>query len=112
VSYIFPFFSDYKNILDIFSMFIIFSSIKQKIISININLHLDPKADHLPSSIYTSILSCIERFMRRLKYEEVNLKDYIYVWYAEEYLGNYFRFYNHDMHHSALSYKTPDKVLF
>jgi len=52
----------------------------------------------------------IERLERSLKYEEVYLKDYVDVWDAEENIGNYFRFYNNERHHSALSYKTLKQV--
>jgi len=40
----------------------------------------------------------------------VYLKDYVDVWDAEENIGNYFRFYNHERHYSALSYKTLKQV--
>jgi putative transposase len=52
----------------------------------------------------------IERLWRTLKYEEVYLKDYADVWEAEDNIGNYFEFYNTERCHSALGYKTPEKV--
>jgi putative transposase len=52
----------------------------------------------------------IERLWRSVKYEEVYLKDYQTVREAKEGLGNYFRFYNTERPHAALSYRTPLEV--
>lgn len=49
----------------------------------------------------------IERLWRSLKYEEVYLKDYASVTEAEEGIGRYFRFYNHERLHQSLDYRVP-----
>ncbi len=54
----------------------------------------------------------IERLWRTLKYEEVYLKDYSDVWDAEDNIRNYFLFYNTERLHSALGYKTPERVYY
>jgi putative transposase len=52
----------------------------------------------------------IERLWRSVKYEEVYLHDYSDGWQAEASLGAYFRFYNEERIHQALSYRTPADV--
>ncbi len=54
----------------------------------------------------------IERLWRSVKHEEVYLKDYANAPEAIDGLGNYFRFYNTQRHHQALSYRTPEQVFF
>ncbi len=54
----------------------------------------------------------IERLWRSVKYEEVYLKDYANVPEAIDGIGSYFRFYNSQRHHQALSYRTPEQVFF
>lgn len=49
----------------------------------------------------------IERLWRSVKYEEVYLRDYTDGWRAEDSLSGYFRFYNEERIHQALSYRTP-----
>jgi putative transposase len=49
----------------------------------------------------------IERLWRSVKYEEVYLRDYMDGWQAEDSLCAYFRFYNNERIHQALSYRTP-----
>jgi putative transposase len=52
----------------------------------------------------------IERLWRSLKYEEVYLKDYAVVAEAQEGIGRYLRFYNHQRLHSSLAYRTPASI--
>ena len=52
----------------------------------------------------------IERLWRTVKYEEVYLKGYQDGRDARISLGNYFRFYNTERPHQALSYRTPAEV--
>jgi len=52
----------------------------------------------------------IERLWRSVKYEEVYLKAYQDGRDARIGLGNYFRFYNTERPHQALSYRTPAEV--
>lgn len=52
----------------------------------------------------------IERLWRSLKYEEVYLKDYTVVAEAQEGIGRYLRFYNHERLHSSLDYRTPASI--
>jgi putative transposase len=54
----------------------------------------------------------IERLWRSVKYEEVYLKDYANVPEAIDGIDSYFRFYNSQRHHQALSYRTPEQVFF
>jgi putative transposase len=54
----------------------------------------------------------IERLWRRVKYEEVYLKDYSTVAVAIKALGNYFESYNHQRLHQALGYQVPAAVHF
>lgn len=53
-----------------------------------------------------------ERLWRSLKYEEVYLKDYQSVQEAEQGIGNYLTFYNHERLHQSLNYLTPAEVYF
>ena len=48
-----------------------------------------------------------ERLWRTVKYEEVHLKAYDNAAIAGRELGAYFRFYNNQRPHQALSYRTP-----
>ena len=52
----------------------------------------------------------VERLWRTVKYEEVYLNEYADVWQAEESLGKYFYFYNHERPHQSLGYRTPAEV--
>ncbi len=52
----------------------------------------------------------VERLWRTVKYEEVYLHDYQGVVEAEQRLGAYWEFYNHERPHQALSYRTPAAV--
>jgi putative transposase len=54
----------------------------------------------------------VERLWRTVKYEEVYLHDYENVWMAEDCLGSYFHFYNHERLHQMLDYRTPAEVYF
>ena len=49
----------------------------------------------------------VERLWRRVKYEEVYLKDYRDVPESINGLGGYFAFYNHNRLHQSLDYQTP-----
>jgi len=48
-----------------------------------------------------------ERFWRSLKYEEVYLHAYENVREANQRIGEYIHFYNHERFHSSLQYRTP-----
>jgi len=52
----------------------------------------------------------IERLWRSLKYEEVYLKAYDTPKEAEEGIGEWMRFYNHERTHQAIERKTPEQV--
>ena len=52
----------------------------------------------------------VERLWRTVKYEEVYLKVYANTSEARRELGAYFRFYNTQRPHQALSYRTPAEV--
>jgi putative transposase len=52
----------------------------------------------------------VERLWRSVKWEEVYLHDYQTVADAYDGLDRYFRFYNHERPHQALSYQTPAQV--
>jgi putative transposase len=52
----------------------------------------------------------VERLWRSVKYEEVYLNDYENVWEAENRIGSYFAFYNHERPHQSLGYRTPEQV--
>ena len=52
----------------------------------------------------------VERLWRSLKWEEVYLKDYETVTGAEEGIGGWFRFYNHERPHQGLGNRTPAEV--
>ena len=45
-----------------------------------------------------------------VKYEDIYLKDYATVIELEQGLNRYFRFYNEERPHQALSYRTPAAV--
>ena len=47
---------------------------------------------------------------RSVKYEEVYLREYNTVREAQQGLGRYFGFYNHERLHQALGYRTPAAV--
>jgi putative transposase len=53
-----------------------------------------------------------ERLWRSVKYEEVYLREYTSITIAEQYIGEYFMFYNHRRPHQALGYKTPWNLHF
>jgi putative transposase len=52
----------------------------------------------------------VERLWRTVKYEEVYRREYNTVWEAQQGLGRYFGFYNHERLHQALGYRTPAAV--
>ena len=52
----------------------------------------------------------VERLWRRVKYEEVYLKDYASVPEAVDNLRAYFLFYDQERSHQALGYQTPAAV--
>lgn len=52
----------------------------------------------------------VERLWRSVKYEEVFLKDYQSVGEAVTGLNQYFKYYNRERPHQALSYQTPFRV--
>jgi putative transposase len=52
----------------------------------------------------------VERLWRRVKYEEVYLKDYRDVQESINGLSGYFEFYNHERLHQSLDYRTPAVV--
>jgi putative transposase len=52
----------------------------------------------------------IERLWRSVKYENVYLHDYQTVQEVRYGLAHYFRFYNEERLHQALSYRTPQEV--
>ena len=52
----------------------------------------------------------VERLCRTVEYEEVYLKPYAYATAARRELGAYFRFYNNQRPHHALSHQTPAEV--
>ena len=52
----------------------------------------------------------VERLWRTVKYEEVYLKVYANATEARRELEAYFRFYNNQRPHQALSYRTPAEV--
>jgi putative transposase len=52
----------------------------------------------------------VERLWRTVKYEEVYLRDYTDLADAVTKLRRYFRFYNRERLHQALSYRTPEQV--
>lgn len=54
----------------------------------------------------------VERLWRSVKYEDVYLRGYGTMPEAQQGLGNYFRFYNDERFHQALSYRTPSRVHF
>ena len=51
-----------------------------------------------------------ERLRRTVKYEEVHLKAYANAVVARRELGAFFRFYNNQMPHKALDYRTPAEL--
>ena len=53
----------------------------------------------------------VERLWHTVRYEEVYLKTYANATEARRELGAYFRFYNHQGPHQALSYRTPAEAL-
>ena len=52
----------------------------------------------------------VERRWRTVKYEEVYLKSYETVPVAIQSLGKYFQFYDEELLHQALEYRTPAAV--
>jgi putative transposase len=54
----------------------------------------------------------VERLWRTVKYEEVYLHEYRTIPEAREHLAAYFRFYNRERPHEALSYRTPQEIYF
>jgi transposase InsO family protein len=52
----------------------------------------------------------VERLWRRVKYEEVYLKDYPDVVPARHELGRYFTLFHTERFHQALEYRTPESV--
>jgi len=54
----------------------------------------------------------VERLWRTVKYEDIYLKDYVYVPDLQTGLDRYFRFYNDERPHQSLDYHTPAEVHF
>jgi len=54
----------------------------------------------------------VERLWRTVKYEDIYLRDYIYVPDLQTGLDRYFRFYNDERPHQSLGYRTPAEVHF
>ena len=52
----------------------------------------------------------MERFWWALKYEDIKIKDYVSLPQLRSGIQHYVNFYNTQRVHSALQYKTPDKV--
>ena len=52
----------------------------------------------------------VEQLWRKLKYEDIYLRDYGTVPELEAGLAAYFRFYNHERPHSSLDGRTPADV--
>lgn len=52
----------------------------------------------------------VERLWRSVKYEDIYLKNYATMPELLLGLATYFVFYNHERHHQALAYQTPDHV--
>lgn len=52
----------------------------------------------------------VERLWRTVKYEDVYLRHYSNMSELLMGLTEYFHFYNHERHHQALDYATPDQV--
>lgn len=52
----------------------------------------------------------IERWFRRLKYEDLYLKNYNHVLTLRVGVKRYIEFYNQRRYHQSLEYKTPDQV--
>ena len=52
----------------------------------------------------------VERLWRRVKYEDIYMKDYERVPELESGLTAYFQFYNEDRPHQSLDYRTPGEV--
>jgi len=50
----------------------------------------------------------VERLWRSVKYENIYLRDYRSVGEAIVGIGRYFKFYNSESSHQALSYRTPE----
>ena len=57
---------------------------------------------------YDNIL--IERLWCSVKYEDVYLHEYAFLWQARQRLGSYIAFYNHSRPHQSLRYRTPSEV--
>ena len=79
----------------------------------------DPELQHPNDGIVKITSSCIcgsdlhmfvERSWRTVKYEEVYLKAYANASEARREVSAYFRFYNDQRPHQALSYRTPAEV--
>jgi putative transposase len=54
----------------------------------------------------------IERLCRRVKYEEIYLKEYRSVQELRGALKRYFAFYNNERSHRSLAGQTPSEVYF
>jgi putative transposase len=74
-----------------------------RLIAAGIKISMDGRASYM-DNIFT------ERLWRSVKYEEVYLREYTSIIMAEQYIGEYFEFYNHRRPHQALGYKTPFQV--
>lgn len=71
----------------------------------SVSISMDGKGSY-QDNIFT------ERLWRSVKYEEVYTKEYVTIEQAQAALEAYFRFYNHQRPHQALSYKTPGQIHF
>ena len=55
---------------------------------------------------------CIERFWRSIKYEEIYLNEYKNIKSLNRAIEKYMDKYNKKRLHSAIGYKTPNKVYY
>ncbi|MFT5475778.1 MAG: putative transposase [Planctomycetota bacterium] len=49
----------------------------------------------------------VERLWRSLKYEDIDLREYLDLVHLEEGVGTWLSFYNHERRHQALDYEMP-----
>ena len=75
----------------------------QILLNNNVKISMDSKGRYLDNIF-------VERLWRSLKYEEVYIKAYNTVAYAQSSINKYLTFYNNSRLHQALDYKTPLQV--
>lgn len=85
------------------SSYKISNTMDSKFSSLNIRISMDSK-----SRAYDNII--IERFERRLKYENICLENYNSIKENKEGIREYIDFYNNKRPHESLNYKTPLNV--